>query len=203
MTTEELINYYVGLLILQFASLGNATQTVDAVIRIFLQDQIVSKVNEAFNLATALGIQLNMLGTYRGVTRQVFGVLPGNYWSAVPYADPNPDSYFGLALYADPNPTWKTLEYNDLNSFGYTLTDDQMRRLIKFKAALSTSPQTLGAIDDILYQFFGTNVNLVDNQDMSITYEHNIADTDSLFGVVVLADALPHPAGVSFSVVEV
>lgn len=203
MTTDELISYYVGLLILQYASLGNAVQTMQALMGELIQDQIISQVNNSFDLANALGVQLNMLGTYRGVSRQVFGVAPGDYWSVVPYADPDPDLYFGLALYADADPTWRTLEYNDLDALAYALTDDQMRRLIQFKAALSTSDQTLGSLDDILYQFFGTNVNLVDNEDMSITYQHQHTDPDSLFNVAVLADALPHPAGVSFTVVEV
>ena len=51
-------------------------------------------------------------------------------------------------------------------------------------------------IDDIFWEFFGNNVNMVDNMDMTITYNHDPLDTDTLFGIVVATGSLPRPAGV-------
>lgn len=205
MTTQELIDYYTGLLIMQYSAGGNAVATVQAIMYGLIQEQIVQKVGDGFDLDTAIGVQLTAVGTYRGAPRVVFGIVPGNYWSLVPYADPLPNSYFGWALYADPDPTWKWIQYADLDAFGTPLTDIQLRRLIRFLALTSSSDLTLGDLDNILYATFGIYVNVVDNKDMTITYDHTAADPDpdGLWGIVVLANALPHPAGVAFSVVEV
>lgn len=205
MTTDELVSYYTGLLILQYSALSRATATVSAVKRSLIQDQIVEKVRAGFDVQTAIGAQLNILATYRGLRRQVFGAIPGNYWSLIPYADAAPNSYFGWAYYADPDPSWKFLQYNDLNAVPYTLTDSQLRRLVQLRAAIQSSPLGLGDLDNILYSVFGTYVNVVDNKDMTIIYNHSHTDPDidKLWGVAVLASVLPHPAGVSFTVVEV
>lgn len=205
MTTDELIDYYKGLLILQYASRPNAVAEVDAFIRALVQNQIISQVGDGFDVTTALGAQLNILGTYRGINRVLFGISPGDYWSMVPCADPAPNSYFGWALAAGADPTWRWLEVNDLDSVPYTLSDSQMRRLIQFAAAVDSWDGTLGNLDNILYTFFGVYVSLIDNENMSITYQHTASDPDpdSLFEIAKLADVLPHPAGIAFSVTEV
>lgn len=205
MTTQEIIDYYKSLLILQYRAMGNALAHVDALILEIIQDQIVSKVRDAFDVTTAIGAQLNILGTYRGIARTLFGVTPGSYWSLVPYADAAPASYFGWAEYADADPTWGFLQYADLSAVAYALTDSQMRRLIQLQAAFQSSDGTLGNLDNVLYAFFGSYVNAIDNEDMTITYEHQTADPDidGLWGLAVIAGILPHGAGVSYSVVEV
>lgn len=205
MTTQDLLDYYKGLLIIQYASLPNALGTVEAYVAQLIQDQIVQKVQDAFDINTAIGVQLNILGTYRGQNRQVFGLVPANYMALPEYNDPNASTYFGLAEYNDPDPTWNFMQYNDLNGLAYTLTDSQMRRIILFEAMIDSCPMGYGELDAILYAFFGANVNLVDNLNMSMTYNHLVTDPDldSLFDIAVLSDALPHPAGVSFNVVEV
>lgn len=205
MTTEDLISYYKALLILQYASLGNALGTVDAFIGELIQDQIIDKVRNAFDLDTAIGRQLDILGTYRGINRVVFGAAPGNFWSLVPYSDALPGSYFGWAEYNDPVPSWLWEQYHDLDNVSYALSDSQMRRLIKFKALVDSWDGTLGGLDNILYLTFGAEVFLMDNEDMSIIYQHILADPDPdhLFEIAVLAGTFPNPAGVSFTTVEI
>ena len=85
------------------------------------------------------------------------------------------------------------------------MTDQQFRRLIKLKASFDSSPLTLGELDLILYANFGSYVNLVDNENMTITYQHQAADPDpdGLWEIVVLANILPNPCGVSYSVVTI
>lgn len=205
MTDQDLINYYAGLLILQYSALDNAVGTVQAIITAAIQKQIVSAVRDGFDLDTAIGNQLTILGTYRGAPREVFGIISGQYWSLIPYADPLPDSYLGWGLYAGPDPTDLWIQYSDVDSFPTTLTDSQLRRIIKLLALTSISAMGLGDLDNILYSVFGSYVNVVDNENMTITYNHQLADPDpdGLFAIAVLANALPHPAGVSFTVVEV
>lgn len=205
MTTDELIGYYQALLILQYVSGGNALGTIQAFISALVQNQIISQFRDALDVKTAVGAQLNILGTYRGVSRTLFGVVVGSDWTLIPCNDPNPNTYFGWALAAGANPTWKWLQINDLDGAPYQLSDSQMRRLIQFKGAVQSWAGGLGDLDNILYAYFGVYVNVIDNETMSIIYQHTATDpdTDQLFHIAELANALPHPAGVSFIVTEV
>jgi len=205
MLTQDLIEFYSDLLIFQYASLGNAIGTVQAYVGELVQNQIIVQVDDAFDLETAIGNQLDILGTYRGVVREVFGLGAATYWALIPYTDPSPNSYLGWATYSGAAPTWNWLQYSDTGLLGASMTDHQMRRLIQLKSAIQSSPLTLGDIDNILYTAFGSYVNLVDNGNMTMTYQHQAADPDpdGLWGIAVLADALPNPCGVSFNVVTI
>jgi hypothetical protein len=203
MLTSDVLSYYSELLIVQYVSLPNAIGTIQAYVGALVQNQITTQVQEAFELATASGAQLTILGTYRGIPRQLFGLPSGNYWSLVPYNDPSPDSYYGWATYAGSAPNWLWLQYDDVTTA--VLTDPQMRRMIQFKALLDSSPLTLGALDAILYTTFGIYVNLVDNGNMTMTYQHQSIDPDpdDLWGAVVLAQILPNSCGVLANVVSI
>lgn len=205
MTTQEIIDYYKGLLILQYRALGNALGHTDAWVKRFLQNQIVSQVRDGFNLDNAIGVQLDKMGLYRGIPRIIFGIVQGSFWSLVPYDDGNPDSYLGWVEYLDDDPIWLWIQYDDLNRIASTLTDTQMRKLIMLRAAFQSSDGSLGSLDNILFDFFGVYVNLVDNKNMTITYEHQTADPDpdTLFLIANIAAIFPASAGVSFTVSEV
>lgn len=206
MTTQELIDYYVGLIILQYSNLGNALATIQAHSTALIQNQIIDQVRQAFDVKTAIGAQLDILGSYVGVSRQAFGLVPGLYWSLPSYSGTLPGSFNGWASYTDPGPlVIKWLQYNDLNSLGYTLTDSQMRRLIQLKAALGSCQMGLGDIDNIMFSFFSTYVTVQDNENMSIAYlhQHTDPDPDQLWSIAVLENVLPHQAGVAFTVSEV
>lgn len=205
MTTEEFIDYYKSLLILQYSSQPNALATMQAIVGKLIQDQIIQQVIDGFDVDSAIGAQLDILGTYVGQSRIVFGLLAGDFWALPAYADPSYASYFGWAEYGDADPTWNWILYNDVNSLAYTLSDSQMRRMIKLRAALRSSANGLGDLDDILYSFFGVYVDLQDNMDMTIVYEHQIIDPDidNLWQIAVLSEAIPHQAGVAFTTVEV
>lgn len=205
MTTQDVVNFYAALLILQYSGAPHAVATVQAYIDRLIQNQIIDQVRNGFDLETAIGKQLTILGTYRGALRVLFGAVPGQDWSLVPYLDPNPNSYLGLALYTDPDPTWNWIQYHDVDSLAYSLSDQQLRRLIKLRAQLHKSQMGLGDLDQILYSFFGVYVNLVDNQNMTMIYQHKTIDPDTgkLWSLALLSASLPHPAGVLATTAEV
>jgi hypothetical protein len=75
MTTDELINYYANLLILQYIGKPLAYATVQALVKLVIMDQLPLAVQDAFNMdGTAQGVQLDVLGKYAGVTRNGFGL---------------------------------------------------------------------------------------------------------------------------------
>lgn len=69
MTTEEIVQYYAGLLILQYRNKPRASAHVSALVQEAIVDQLPLTLQEAFNLGTAIGVQLDTLAKYAGVTR--------------------------------------------------------------------------------------------------------------------------------------
>lgn len=71
-TTQELIDYYANLLILQYIGKPNAYATIQTLVTPVIMDQLPTQVENAFDLmgvTPALGDQLDILGKYAGVTR--------------------------------------------------------------------------------------------------------------------------------------
>ena len=69
MTTQEIIDYYANLLILQYISKPKAYATIQALVKPVIMDQLPLDVQNAFNVDTAVGVQLDVIGKYCGVTR--------------------------------------------------------------------------------------------------------------------------------------
>lgn len=70
MTTDQLVKYYQDLLIIQYRSKAKARAHIDAVVRPVLIDQILLSIQDAFSIDAAVGVQLDVVGKYAGITRQ-------------------------------------------------------------------------------------------------------------------------------------
>jgi len=202
---DDLISYYQALLIFQYAALPNAQGTVGAAVSQLVANAIISQVRDAFNLPTAVGAQLDILGEFRGAQRQYFDInLTRTYFTMPFYGAADP--LLGFAIYGGIGTvTWYFETYNDSGGGGggaqFTLTDAEMRLLIQYLADLHNSDFGLGDLDDLLFKYFGNNVTLTDNLDMTILYTHNPADLSNFFKIVNDTHNLPHPAGVAVGVV--
>lgn len=73
MTTAEIIAYYANLLILQYRQKPHAYATIQALVKPVIMDQLPTQVQDAFDIDTAVGVQLDTLGKYAGVTRYANG----------------------------------------------------------------------------------------------------------------------------------
>lgn len=69
MTTEELIKYYQDLLILQYRGKEKARAHIATVVTPIIMDQLPKLIQEAFNVTSAVGPQLDMIGKYVGANR--------------------------------------------------------------------------------------------------------------------------------------
>ncbi len=69
MTTEELAAYYSNLLIMQYHNKTKAKAMVEATVTPVFIDQLPVEVQNAYNILTAEGVQLDVLGKYVGATR--------------------------------------------------------------------------------------------------------------------------------------
>jgi len=81
------------------------------------------------------------------------------------------------------------------------LSDDDLRTFINFKIIQNNSNHSNYSIDYLLYSFFGTNIVMTDNFDMTITYTCSTAN-QALLNRLLAENALPKPAGVGIIVVS-
>lgn len=203
MNTIDLISHYADLLIAQYRDLPRATGTIRALVARIIADQIVGSVNTAFDLDTAVGAQLDIIGAYHGVQRNIVGIaITRDYFALVPYADPTPDSYAGFYVYGD-TPVNNFETYSDANTSLFSITDEEMRQLIKLKIRQHMSSHSLADIDDIMHTFFGDGVTVTETAPMELTYAFDPAITDALPKLAVYTNSLPRPSGVSITVTGV
>lgn len=69
MTDQELIDYYANLLIIQYRGKSKAYAHIQTLVTPVIMNQMPIAVEDAFDLETAVGVQLDVLGKYNGVTR--------------------------------------------------------------------------------------------------------------------------------------
>lgn len=155
---NKFIEYYQNLLIIQYHNKPNAR----AVIRAFLRPlaevfELLEELENAFNIETAVGVQLDIVAKYFGVRRTynniVFDRLYHNYQYINGYED-------GLSFQTLNNQgeggTW-TLQ--TANSSYYDLTDKELRQLIKLRIiGLNNELITYEFLDSKVFDLFGSEL---------------------------------------------
>lgn len=71
-TTQQIIDYYANLLIIQYVNQPKAFSTMQLWASLPVMDQLPSAVQNAYNINTAVGVQLNIIGKYVGVSRNQY-----------------------------------------------------------------------------------------------------------------------------------
>lgn len=201
-TVDQLIAYYQDLLIIQYRPLPKARGTVAALSKEVVADLIYTSVQNAFDVNTAIGAQLDILGAYVGANRFLANFSSTNGYFALPeYSDAGAGTVVGFSEYADvsvPVGYWRLYSTVDAS---LVMSDGQLQALIKYLIALHACDMSVSSIDLILEEFFGEFLLLTDNLDMTITYTHDSSDPFQLFDIVQYMGALPKPAGVEINVV--
>jgi len=82
----SMVNYYVARLIFQYANLPNAQRMIALMTKQALGDDILTQIQNAFDLNTAVGYQLDILGKYIGVTRNINPASNPPYWGFLNYS---------------------------------------------------------------------------------------------------------------------
>jgi hypothetical protein len=191
-TTTE---YYKDLLLYQYLNQPKARATIGELVKLALTDFVAFSVRNAFDIETAVGVQLDQLGEYIGLSRRVFIDVSRPYFQFVDYAAPV--TCIGMTDYTDPSTNLDSVFYRYIfaqNSF-YDLTDDEYRFMLKFKIVLNSCDATAYSISTLLYNFFGTDISFFDGEDMTISYA--IPETVSYFVTLAIdLGLLPKPMGV-------
>ncbi len=200
MTNDELIAYYVSTLIIQYANKTNAPLTVQEVVRLIIIYTLILSVQGGYDIDTAVGSQLDLIGKYVGVNRNVQGNIffTNTYFWLIKYTDTPPiPGTSGFNTYA--NPTTNVGEFRSyIQDFisTYSLTDDEMRFSIRCAIISNISNSSVQAYYALLYQIFGTDVKFAETGIMEITLTFPLAEQKTV-QIAVSEEYLVAPMGVN------
>ena len=194
--TTAVIKYYQDLLLSQWVNATKARGTIGVLADCAVTDLVSHDVRDAFDLDTAIGAQLDGIGEYIGMGRNIYGQIVRPYMALDTYTAADSELY-GLTDYTDPNisPVSVMWRYEFDAAAFYTLEDEEYRSLLKLKRALNFSDNTLYAIQALLTQFLGTDVTIYDTQDMRIGY-YIKNSASRIAGFAASQGLLPRPMGV-------
>lgn len=101
MTNEELVEYYKNLLIIQYANKEKAGEMVSLCVDKAMLYEVIRKVQNGFDIATAKGPQLDVLAKYVGAQRVINGIdFFRDYFGFVPYGSTAPFLFYGFEEYS-------------------------------------------------------------------------------------------------------
>lgn len=164
---EDVKEYYADLLILQYRNKRKARETIKLGAEIYLGDGVLFQLQDILDIDTAEGKQLDIIGKILQCPRIVEGINPEvRYFS---FEKPNARGFSTKNSLSDG--AWKN-QFNSLFSI-YSLPDGSYRVLLKFKAIKNRLRGSMAEIDDLLFNIFGNEIRLTNNQDLTITYTIN------------------------------
>ena len=203
----DIVEYYQNLLIIQYNGLPNASSEIGLLSTIMLAQGVAIDVQNAYDVDTAVGVQLDVIGKYVGVDRYYTQSDLTDFFSFVSYSEagslPSSPPRFGFTTYALwPGANYNgTLRYAQIINSTNSLSDDDFRKLIKFQIIMNTSNYSMGEIDTALFNAFGTSIRAEVNGVMSMVYFLTGAVTALMFAMVAKG-LLPKPMAVGRLVVE-
>ena len=199
-TLDELKSYYPARLIMQYRGKTRWTQLIQALVQEAWLDGMVQVESDCFDLETAVGAQLDVIGRIVGVNRNVYGLdLAHTFFELTTY-DGSP-SGINMQVYKDNTPGPEIMLTYRTDAV-YTMSESEMRALIKLKIVHNNADRTTKDLVDALQLMFGNLVIFSDNRDLSVTYYIN----ETLWNVFIIANFLgiiPRPMGVSVNVLQI
>lgn len=190
---ENVKNYYADLLIIQYRQKPKARATIKLGTGLYLCDGLLFQMNNILDIDTAIGVQLDLIGKILGQPRNISGLtIDKDFFSfekenAYGFSDKSALSQ-GL---------WKS--YN--NSIGsiYMLFDSDYRSLLKFKALYNLRRGSWAELDDIYYRTFGNDLKLINNKDLTVTYQASMNLSLALRAAILLGYIMP-PLGIGYTI---
>lgn len=191
---------YTKLIIIQYKGKEKAYKTIELYVKELFADDVYFQVQDAFNLETAVGVQLDILGKYVGIDRFYKGQeLDGqDFFSMTNYADDPAQK--GFSDYTNfESKSGRFLTYSNILSNNLKLNDDDFRFLIKLKIIQNNIDHSHKSIDESIKEFFGNEVIPSSKLDMTMDY-FIPANASEIINVAVEKNLLPRPMGVGISV---
>ena len=197
LSLPDQVAYYVNLTLAQYKSLPRATQTLAILLKQALGDMLASDLFTAFDLDTAVGAQLDVLGKYIGLSRLIGDpvALPFYGFWDMTVTDPtqqNPNGFTDMTN-AGTNAQAIWDQYNFAGNENTALSDTAYAFMLNLKIVLNANDGTLASIQQFLKTFLPGIVELQDNANMTMTYT---LSNQIPVSPDVLEAYLPKPMGV-------
>jgi hypothetical protein len=155
---NQLLIYYQGLLILQYAGLPKFQQFIQLVVNQDLCDGLFLQLGSCFNLNTAVGNQLTLIGQIFGVPRNVQGINPYAVYFNFTRAAGEPAS---IGFNRATTPVDPDFFQRAQVQATYTMTDFEMRSVIQLKIIYNSAYSSFGALKTALYNQFHGLIDIV------------------------------------------
>jgi len=185
--TTQVTQYYADLLIAQYASKTKAVDTIKLTADKLIDNEIIGAIQDGFNIDTAVGNQLDILGKIVGTSRYITNTIIDTTKFYIPLTA----SATGI-----PTDNGKiTLINRAVGGTAIKLSDDEFRFLLKLKIIRNYSDNSFKSMDDSIQQFFESAL-IASYGIMNIVY---FAES-SIFDIVIKGaskDLLPRPMGVN------
>lgn len=196
----ELIEYYVNLLIIQYHDKPKARGHITALIKAMMIYDVAIQVRDGFDIDTAVGPQLDILGLYLGSDRIVTGTtFTREYFGYAEYGDTTPFDFNSFTTYAATAPDVQYRSYKESRQSLYALNDAEYRIILKLLIIKNNGIPSGLIIDEIMAILFGDTVIFTDRQNMTISYI--FSETNKrLAQIAESEDLLPRPSAVGMSV---
>lgn len=197
---QSAIAYYVRLLVFQY-QLPKAQNTIAILVKQVLMDGLPEAVQNAYNVPQpgvpgAQGRQLDILGKYIGIPRNIGDPTPLPFFGFVDYAGGGNEN--GFSNYdGTTNPLGVFFLYQYQGTMNTDLSDDSYAFMMALKIVLNSSDGTLYSIQRFLDTLLPGFVTVTDNQDMTLTYTISL---DAPVSPTVIEPYLPRPMGVGVTI---
>ena len=196
-TLAELQDYYPSLLILQYREKTRWTQLIQSIVQEAWLDGIVQTESACFDLDTAVGAQLDIIGKIVGVSRNIYGLdLSHTFFELTSYT--GSPSGINMQLYSDTVAGPEIMLTYRTDAI-YSMSEFEMRTMIKFKIIYNNVMRSTKGITEAMFALFGSSVTVVDNKNMSLT----LSVKQPYYNVFTVANYLgyiPKPMGISYTI---
>ena len=194
----QAVDDYAGLLRVDYRNYARAAATIKIYAKQAIADMLEVDVQNGFDVDTAVGAQLDILGKYVGIPRNIGDPTPRPYYQ---FSDSDGTIRVnGFQDATNPAQNAAAIWYSALflGAENTSLTDAAYVLMIKLKIILNANDGTLASIQQFLHDFLPGLVALVDNKDMTLTYT---LSNRTPVSTAVLEAYLPKPMGVGVNFV--
>jgi len=205
-TVEDLVNYYTNLLIIQYHDKPKAQATIQLLGETMLANGVLLDVQNGYDVDTAVGVQLDVIGKYVGVDRffseidltNFFGLVLDSQIGSLPTSPPVWG--FGTQATFDNYDYNGIVVYNDLITSENALSDDNFRILIKLRILQNNSNYSDAQINTEMWDTFGALIRPESTGNMAMQYfiEGQIT---TLIQAILIKKLLPKPMGVLLQII--
>jgi hypothetical protein len=196
----DLIKTYSDSLLMQYVGKPKAYATIEAFVNSCMIADLALSVRDGYNIETAIGHQLDILGKYAGIGRTIYGFNAAiSYFGYLVYGETPPKSRIVPYMVYGETPTGgRSRRYVENDIAIFIMLDDQFRLMLKLRFYKNLSNGSAYDISQILDSTFGTRYLSFDNN-MHVIYFFQTSDS-LLVQIAKFLGLLPRPTGVGIEV---